>query len=84
MEYHGLTYDDEQDIRVHPDPEDDRLGAFKAGWTEAQKGEEYNADTLEQLSWHNLGWRLGMLFGETSTELKEELYLWCVSQQKGE
>lgn len=82
MEYHGLTYDEEQDIRVVPDPKDNRLGSFKAGWSEAEKGTEYTEETLQRLSWHNLGWRLGMLFDETPTELKEELYMWCVEQQK--
>lgn len=78
----GLTYDPEQDRRVYPDPDDDRLGSFKAGWTKAENGERFSSGTLEQLSWHNLGWRLGTLFGPSSAELKRELYTWCVEQQR--
>lgn len=78
--FDGLTYD--EDIRVHPDPVDDRLGAFKAGWTNAEKGEQFNSSTLESLSWHNLGWRMGMLFGDASGELKREIYMWCVERQQ--
>lgn len=85
--FEGLTYDDEKDRRVFPDldsdsDENDRLGSFKAGWTEAEKGKEYGADTLETLSWHNLGWRLGKLFGDSSPKLKRELYEWSVRQQR--
>lgn len=29
-----------------------------------------------------LGWRMGRLFGETDEELIDELYDWCVRQQK--
>lgn len=78
--FDGLTYN--KDIRVHPDPKDDRLGAFKAGWTNSEKGEIFNSSTLEQLSWHNLGWRLGMLFEDASGELKREIYMWCVDRQQ--
>lgn len=80
----GLTYEPEQDIRVNPEVDGDRLGSFKAGWTKAEDGETFTAETLEQLSWHNLGWRLGTLFGETPTELKAELYDWCVRQQQAD
>ena len=76
----SLTYD--ADGRVTPDPEDERLAVFKEGWRKAVRGEEYGETAHEKLSWHNLGWRMGTLFGETSTELKDELYMWCVRQQK--
>ena len=36
---------------------------------------------LDQLTWENLGWRLGKIFGDASEELQEELYEWCVKQQ---
>jgi hypothetical protein len=78
--FEGLTYS--EDIRVFPDPDDDRLGAFKAGWTEAQQGKRYQSSTLEKLSWHNLGWRLSMLFGDASGELKRDIYMWCVERQQ--
>lgn len=83
----GLTYDEEEDRRVFPDPADDRLGAFKSGWTKAANGETFRDSTYESLSWHNLGWRLGRLFDynsnhDASGELKRELYMWCVEHQQ--
>lgn len=78
----GLKHDWEKDQRVFPEPGDDRIGSFKAGWTKAEQGKEFGPRALEGLSWHNLGWRLGMIFGETPTELKQEIYQWCVEQQK--
>ncbi|MDG5761346.1 hypothetical protein QA600_18610 [Natronococcus sp. A-GB1] len=68
------------DIR-NEDPTSDHQGAFKRGWRDADKGEEYIEDMHEELTWHNLGWRLGVLFGETSDELKQELFEWCKAQQ---
>ncbi|XVH33889.1 hypothetical protein ACNS7O_18965 (plasmid) [Haloferacaceae archaeon DSL9] len=75
----GLTYSKDQ--RVFPDPKDDRLGSFKAGWTNAENGKEIGSTALDSLSWHNLGWRLGMLFNDASGELKREIYMWCVKRQ---
>lgn len=76
----SLTY--EADDRVIPDPEEERLAVFEEGWRKAVNGDEYGEHAHERLSWHNLGWRLGTLFGETSPELKAELYRWCVRQQQ--
>jgi len=78
----GLKHDWEEDQRVFPEPGNDRVGSFKAGWTKAENGEEFGPRALQGLSWHNLGWRLGMIFGETPTDIKEDLYRWCVEQQK--
>jgi hypothetical protein len=83
-QFPGVTYDNDQ--RVFPDPADDRLAAFKAGWTKAANGETFGLQTYESLSWHNLGWRLGRLFDynsghDTSGELKREIYMRCVDQQ---
>lgn len=78
----GLKHNWEEDQRVFPEPGNDRVGSFKAGWTKAENGEEFGPRALQGLSWHNLGWRLGMIFGETPTEIKEDLYRWCVEQQK--
>ena len=85
-QFPGVTYHKENDRRVFPDPADDRLAAFKAGWTKAANGETFGLQTYESLSWHNLGWRLGRLFDynsghDTSGELKREIYMWCVDQQ---
>lgn len=65
----------------------DRQGAFKRGWGAAVKGNDessrYGDDPeLTNLTWDNLGYRLGRLFGSTSDELKQELFEWCVAQQK--
>lgn len=78
ISYDGLAY--ETDVRtVAPDGNQYR-GSFKAGWTNAVNGRELN-DVLSRLTWQNLGWRLGKLFGDTSESLKEELYQWCETQQ---
>lgn len=76
-----------EDDKRQENPGSDRQGAFKRGWGAAVKGEEessrYNADPeLTNLTWDNLGYRLGRLFGPTSGELKQELFEWCVAQQK--
>lgn len=79
-QFPGLTYSNDQ--RVFPDPADDQLGSFKAGWMKAETGETFSYSTLESLSWHNLGWRLGMLFEDASGDLKREVYMWCVDRQQ--
>jgi hypothetical protein len=83
MAQDGLRYED--DVR-HEDPGVDRQRAFKRGWTEAVKSTDASAKysdepDLERLTWENLGWRLGTLFGETSDELRQRLFEWCVDQQ---
>lgn len=75
----GLSFEGD-DRQV--DPGGYRLGAFKRGWSDAVGGEDYGS--LDTLTWQNLGWRLGQLFGETSEELQEELFVWCVAQQDGQ
>jgi len=79
MSINGLSY--ERDVRQE-NPGSDRQAAFKRGWTDADKGAEYIEGTLDELTWHNLGWRLGQLFGETSDESKQEMFEWCKDQQK--
>ncbi|MFC7009381.1 endonuclease/exonuclease/phosphatase family protein [Halalkalicoccus sp. GCM10025322] len=73
-----LTYD--EDVRAVAPDANYRRGRFKAGWNKSVDGAEMDA-ALDQLTWENLGWRLGQLFGDTSEELQEELYEWCVKQQ---
>lgn len=59
----------ERDVRRPPDGR--RRGRFRAGWKDATEREEvYAADTLEQLTWHNLGYRFGKYFGY---QLPEEI-----------
>jgi hypothetical protein len=73
----GLTYDsdDRQDLT------DGRRRNFKQGWTRAINGQEYE-DALDSLKWNNLGWRVGMIFGETPDELREEMLEWCAAQRE--
>jgi hypothetical protein len=58
-----------------------RRGRFKAGWNDTTEGTELGADVLAELTWQNLGSRLGKPFDETPEELQKELYGWCVDQQ---
>lgn len=78
-----LDYDEAQ---RQENPGSDRQGAFKRGWGAAVKGEEessrYNDDPeLTNLTWDNLGYRLGRLFGDTQGDLQQELFEWRVDQQ---
>ena len=77
--------DHEEDVR-QLNPCSDRQGAFKRGWGAAVKGEDqpsrYQDDpNLNKLTWDNLGYRLGCLFGETPDDLKQEMFEWCVAKQ---
>ena len=68
------------DIR-NDDPNDTghREAQFRLGWDQAQHPErpEYQSDTLRQLTWRNLGWRLGKLYGKTSDEMIGIQYDWA-------
>ena len=76
----GLIFD--EDVRhTNPDATGHRRGRFKAVWRKAVDGADYGESTLERLTWQNLGWRLGKLFGKADDSLKNELYDWCVRQQ---
>lgn len=73
-----------EDIQKDPTPDDERLETFKRGWQYAvyPADEDYGEQAFAELSWQNLGYRLGMLFGKTSEKLQEELYTWCVRQMR--
>ena len=73
----GLEYD----VDIRKDITDGRRINFKQGWTRAVEGQEYE-EALEQLTWNNLGWRLGKLFGPTPDKQREEILDWCVEQRK--
>lgn len=75
----GPAYED--DVRTVDPDANYRRGRFKVGWSNAVDGTAMDEEVLTQLTWENLGWRLGNLFGETSEDLKEALYEWCVEQQ---
>ncbi len=71
----GLDY--EEDVRKNLT--EGRRRNFKQGWTRAVEGQEYEA-VLEQLTWNNLGWRLGKLFGPTPDDLRDDILDWCAEQ----
>lgn len=72
------------------DPGGDRQGAFKRGWTAAVKDSKDGEGSSkygggpppEDLTWDNLGYRLGSIFGETNDDLRQELFEWCKKKQK--
>ncbi|WP_439025780.1 hypothetical protein [Haloarchaeobius sp. DT45] len=78
----GLLYEVDERRIVEPDDEE-ALEVFLSGWSKAvpPEGEDYGERAFETLSWPNLGYRLGLLFGPTSRDLKEDLYHWCVKKQ---
>ena len=73
-------------------PGSDRQAAFKRGWTAAVKDLSDGPESSkyaegpppEDLSWDNLGYRLGSIFGETKDDLRQELFEWCKHKQKSE
>jgi hypothetical protein len=71
------------DIRsTDPDQTGHRRARFRDGWREAAKGHYYPDEVLRALTWDNLGNRLGALFPAASPQLVDELYEWCVRQQR--
>ena len=63
----------ERDDRDPPDER--RRGRFKAGWEDATvRGEVYAEETLQRLTWHNLGYRFGSLLGHRSGDEITEAY----------
>src|SRR4029077_218714 len=63
----------EKDDRNPPDER--RQGQFKAGWEDATvRGKGYAENTLQYLTWHNLGYRFGRLLGHRSRTEIEETY----------
>lgn len=83
MEEHPMTVKPfAHDIRsTAPDQDGHRQAQFRMGWRQAALGEQMQPEALARLTWRNLGYRLGALFGATSPELIDELYGWCVRQQ---
>jgi len=72
----------DRDIRSkEPDQTAHRKARFREGWRRGVAGERYGEPSLKELTWDNLGYRLGALFSDTSPELVDELYDWCVRQQ---
>ena len=62
------------------DPSSGRKANFKQGWTRAVRDQEYD-EVLDKLTWNDLGWRLGKIFGKTPDDMRDEMYNWCVRQR---
>lgn len=61
------------DVRRPPDER--RRGRFRTGWQDAtERGEAYADDTLEQLTWQNLGYRFGRYFGDQPPEQVDQAF----------
>ena len=68
-------FDFDRDERETPDAA--RFGRFKAGWRDAVAslaGERELYNDLRTLTWQNLGYRLGRVFGEVPDEVKETVF----------
>jgi hypothetical protein len=77
----GLEY--VRDIR-ETEPDAYHQTAFRRGWHEANAvpAHNYQPNALKELTWQNLGWRLGKLLGQTSDETINEFYDLSVKQLK--
>lgn len=65
--------DFDRDDRESPDSA--RRGRFLHGWEDATvRSTTYNADTLKKLTWHNLGYRLGKLFGAKPPSIIRDVF----------
>ena len=70
------------DRETEPNQTGYRRDQFGRGWREADSGVSYSARTLKSLTWNNLGYRLGCLFGPASPPLIDAMYDWSVRQQR--
>lgn len=70
----------EYEVDKRKDPTSGRHANFKQGWTRAVEGKEYEG-VLSELTWNNLGWRLGKIFGDTPDEMRDEMFDWCMKQR---
>lgn len=77
----GLSYNSDPRYKK---PEANAHGkAFKNGWNDAtMRDKEYGTAALEELTWQNLGYRLGKILGPTSEDTQEAMYNLCVRQQR--
>ncbi len=73
----------ETDVRNPPD--DYRWRSFWSGWNRAAAGREYGPEVANDLTWDNLGYRQGKIFGDTERDLAKEMFDWCAKhyQQHG-
>jgi hypothetical protein len=73
----------DHDIRSkNPDETAHRKARFRDGWRTAAEGHCYGEEALRELTWDNLGNRLGALFPAATPRLVDDLYEWCVREQR--
>lgn len=66
---------------VRKPPNERRRGQFKAGWEDATTRYKcYTAQTLERLTWRNLGYRFGQHLGESTFSRINNAFEWCCCQ----
>lgn len=62
-----------EDQRKPPDGR--RRGQFRRGWTRATSGTAMSHRTLDaRLTWHNLGYRAGIVFGPASDAAVDDAF----------
>jgi hypothetical protein len=76
----GLNFEHD-DRSTAPEQSGHRRARFFEGWRKAVGGESFEPETLRKLTWENLGYRLGKLYGPTDEPLIDEIYDWSVRQQ---
>lgn len=78
----GLDY--REDVRhTEPNETQEHKLAFRRGWTHAvsERRDAYGHEALEELTWQNLGYRLGKILGDASVEDRERMYVLCDPSQ---
>ena len=64
-----IVLDLERDSDIREWPDNHRRGTFLAGWRDAtERDKNYRPEVLEELTWQNLGWRLGKKYGARSRD----------------
>ena len=67
----------DRDIRAPADNR--RRGTFGIGWREAVAGHDYGEKALVELTWQNLGYRLGQKLGELPDPAIETAFEYCAA-----
>jgi hypothetical protein len=55
-----------------------RRARFFAGWYHGANGEVYAESALHKMTWTNLGYRLGAIFGNAEDGEIDEVFQWCL------
>lgn len=70
------------DIRdTDPNDSGHRRARFRIGWHDAIARKDYGPAVLEDLTWQNTGYRLGVIFEDTTDDLIDDFYDLAVAQQ---